>query len=94
MTQDHASRSLPGPAGLARPIRAAALVIYGTFVLLILTIPQGLVNWLGDMETNPIQEVVLRGAEMVQTASHSVGLDVPYLRARATFFKLTGKSDD
>lgn len=94
MTQDDASRALPGPAGPARPIRTAALVIYGTLALLTLTIPQSLVNWLRDMETNPVEGVVLRGAEAVQAASHAAGLDVPYLRARATFFALTGKDED
>jgi hypothetical protein len=76
------------------PVRAAAVIIYATFALLILTIPQSLTNWLNDMNESPAQQVLLRAAEGVQAASHRVGLDIPYRVARATFHALTGKEDD
>jgi len=83
----HASRS-------ANPLRAAAVIIYATFALLILTIPQSLTNWLRDMNENPVQQVLLQAAEAVQSASHRAGLDVAYRRARAGFYALTGKEDN
>lgn len=80
--------------GEARPVRTAAVVIYATFALLILTIPQSLPNWLRDMEESPVQQVLLQAASGVQAASQAVGLDVPYRRARAAFHAWTGKEDD
>ena len=82
-----------GQGGL-RSVRAAAVVIYATFVLLIVTIPQSLPNWLRDMEENPVQQVLLHAASGVQTAAQAVGLDVPYRRARSAFHAWTGKEDD
>jgi tripartite-type tricarboxylate transporter receptor subunit TctC len=75
------------------PVRAA-VVVYATFALLVLTIPQSLVNWLHDMEENPAQQVLLRAAGGVQAASHAVGLDIPYRRARAAFQAWIGKDDE
>jgi len=75
------------------PVRTAAAIVYTTFALLILTIPQSLTNWLRDMDENPVQQVVLHAAEAVQSASQRIGLDVPYRAARATFHALTGKDD-
>lgn len=80
--------------GEARPVCTAAVVIYATFALLILTIPQSLPNWLRDMEESPVQQVLLQAASGVQAASQAVGLDVPYRRARAAFHAWTGKEDD
>jgi hypothetical protein len=76
------------------PVRTAAIVVYATFSLLVLTIPQSLVNWLHDMEENPVQQVLLRAASGVQAASRAAGLDIPYRRARAAFHEWTGKEDD
>jgi shikimate 5-dehydrogenase len=70
------------------------VVIYATFALLILTIPQSLPNWLRDMEENPVQQVLLQAASGVQAASQAVGLDVPYRRARAAFHAWTGKENE
>ena len=78
----------------AHPVRTAAIIIYATLALLILTIPQSLPNWLRDMEENPVQQVLLQAASGVQAASELVGLDVPYRWARATFHAWTGKGDD
>jgi hypothetical protein len=78
----------------ANPVRTAAVVIYATLALLVLTIPQSLVNWLHDMEENPVQQVLLPAASGVQAASHAVRLDIAYRRARAAFHAWTGKEDD
>ena len=75
-------------------VRTAAVIIYATFALLVLTIPQSLTNWLRDMDDNPLQQAVLVAADAVQSLSQRVGLDVPYRRARAQFKALTGKEDD
>ena len=87
----------PAPQPLTpdvHPLRTAAIVIYGTFALLILAIPQSLVNRLNDLDESPPQQIVLRVAEAVQAASHSVGLDRAYLRARAAFLALAGKDEN
>jgi hypothetical protein len=83
-----------GPGRSGNPLRTAAVIIYATFALLILTIPQSLTNWLRDMNENPTQQVLLHAAEAVQSASHRVGLDVAYRRARVGFYALTGKEDN
>jgi hypothetical protein len=75
-------------------VRTAAIIIYATFALLILTIPQSLPNWLRDMEENPVQQVTLQAASGVQLAARTVGLDSPYRRARAAFHAWTGKEED
>jgi hypothetical protein len=80
--------------GAAPTVRTAAVIVYATLALLIVTIPQSLPNWLRDMEDNPAQQVLLRAAETVQAASQAVGLDVPYRRARAAFRAWSGKEDD
>ena len=76
------------------PVRTAAIIIYATFALLMLTIPQSLVNWLRDMDENPVQQTLLRGAEAGQAVSRRAGLDAPYRRMRAEFYALTGKEDN
>ena len=75
-------------------VRTAAVVIYATLALLILTIPQSLANWLRDMEENPVQQFLLHAASGVQAASQAVGLDIPHRRARSAFHAWTGKEDD
>ena len=80
--------------GAAPTVRTAAVVVYATLALLIVTIPQSLPNWLRDMEENPAQQVLLRAAEAVQAASQAARLDVPYRQARAAFRAWAGKEDD
>jgi hypothetical protein len=92
MANGEDSEATPEQGGV-RPVRTAAMVIYATFALLILTIPQSLPNWLRDMEENPVQQVLLQAASGVQAASQAVGLDIPYRRARAAFHAWTGKED-
>jgi hypothetical protein len=94
MSPDKTIQAAPGHENDARPIRTAGAVIYGTFALLLVTIPQSLVNRLGDMESGPAQQSLLSAAEALQAASHMIGLDAPYIRARAMFFALAGKNDD
>ena len=79
--------------GSARPLRTAAVVIYATLVLLVLTIPQSLPNWLRDMEESPPQQAALSVASGVQAAAQAARLDLPYRWARATFQAWTGKDD-
>ena len=79
--------------GSAHPVSTAAVVIYATLALLILTIPQSLPNWLRDMEENAVQQVLLQAASGVQAGAEAMGLDVPYRWARATFHAWTGKDD-
>ena len=76
------------------PVRTTAVIIYASFALLILAIPQSVTNWLRDMNENPIQQVLLRGAEGLQAAARGIGLDIPYRAARAKFRALTGKDED
>jgi len=92
MADADSREAVPGQGG-ARPVRTAAVVIYATLALLILTVPQALPNWLRDMEENPVQQVLLQAASGVQAAAEAVGLDVPYRRARAAFHQWTGKED-
>jgi len=78
----------------ASPVRTAAVIVYATFGLLILTIPQSLTNWLRDMEENQAQQAILVAADAVQSAAHRAGLDIAYRRARAAFHALTGKEEN
>jgi hypothetical protein len=76
------------------PLGVAAAVIYGTFILLALTIPRGLVNWSRDIEPGRRQVVMLDIALAIQSASRTLGIDRPYEAARALFLDTTGKTDD
>jgi hypothetical protein len=78
------------PAASAHPLRKAAFVIYLTLTMLAIAIPQSLVNWLGDMNGNPVQEMLLRGAEALRYASEQAGIAIPYLRAREAFIAAAG----
>jgi hypothetical protein len=84
----------PPPGRGANPVRTAAMIIYATFALLVLAIPQSLTSWLRDMDESPLQQACLHAAEAVQSTSHRVGLDAAYREARAAFHALTGKEDE
>ena len=94
--------SLPDPDHIApgagrpllRPLRTTSVVIYATLVLLALAVPRGLVNWSKNFEPNPAQALLLRTAEAVQSLSQHLRLDLPYVRGRELFLRLTGKKDD
>jgi hypothetical protein len=77
-----------------RPLASTSAVIYVTLTLLAIMIPRGLVNWTRNFDPNPVQEAVLRFAQAVQSVSRQFGLDLPYVRGRELFLKLTGKQDD
>ena len=76
------------------PLRTAMIVIYATFALLAVTIPQSLVNWLGDMRSNPVQEVLLRGAQALQSLAEQTGVATPYRLAHKLFNAATGHDDN
>jgi 4-amino-4-deoxy-L-arabinose transferase-like glycosyltransferase len=78
----------------ARPLLTTSVVIYATLVLLALAVPRALVNWSKNFEPNPAQDVLLRGAQAVQSLSQRLHLDRPYARGRELFLQLTGKQDD
>jgi hypothetical protein len=78
----------------ANPLRTTAIVLYATFALLAVTIPQSLVNWLTDMNGNPVQETALRGAEIVRNLSQRAGVATVYQRARDIFIAVTGVEPD
>jgi hypothetical protein len=44
----------------ANPLRTATIVIYATLMLLAVTIPQSVENWLADMNGNPVEDTALR----------------------------------
>src|SRR5438552_1031644 len=77
-----------------RPLTTTSAVIYGTLVLLALTVPRGLVNWSRNFEPNPVQQVLQSLADDVNSVSRSLRLDRPYVRGRELFLQLTGKRDD
>ncbi len=76
------------------PLRTAIVVIYATFALLAVTIPQSLVNWLGDMRSNPVQEALLSGAQALQSVAERTGIATPYRRAHELFNAATGHDDN
>ena len=76
------------------PLRTAAMVIYLTLALLVVMIPQSMVNWLGDMNANVVQESLFRAAESLRKVADATGAATPYRRARALFLALKGGEDD
>jgi hypothetical protein len=72
-------------------LRTTALVVYGTLVLALLLVPQGLTNWLKDFDPSTPRTALLRGALGAQQFSERLGLNVPYERGRALFIQWTGK---
>ena len=84
--------TLPQPT--AKPLRTAALIIYGTFILLALTIPQSLTNWLRDMNENPVEVLALRGAEAWQAVAEKTRVPAVYRRARDRFIAVSGIEPD
>ena len=81
----------PRPVG---DLRTAAIVIYATFALLAVTIPQSVENWLADMNANPIQETALRGAQLLRNLSQRAGVATLYQRGRDIFIAISGAEPD
>jgi hypothetical protein len=82
------------PPRPANPLRTAAIVLYGTLALLAVTIPQSVVNWLADMNGNPVEEAALRGAEALGNLSQRAGVATVYQRARDIFIAISGAEPD
>jgi hypothetical protein len=82
------------PPRPANPLRTAAIVLYGTLALLAVTIPQSVVNWLADMNGNPVEETALRGAEALRNLSEQAGVAAVYQRARDIFIAISGVEPD
>lgn len=81
-------RDQVAPKRTARnPILATAFVLYGTLLLLMVTIPESMVSWLQGLNANVVQQTALRAAQAVQAASDRTGLSAPFLRARAVFLE-------
>jgi hypothetical protein len=76
---------------MAAPLKTAAIVIYATLLLLWLTIPQGMTNFLQGLVPNPVQQALLEGAQTIRAAVQTIGLDAPYAKARAFFLHVTHK---
>ena len=81
----------PRPTG---QLRTASIVIYATLALLAVTIPQSVVNWLADMNANPVQETALRGAQILGNLSERTGVPTVYQRARDIFIAISGVEPD
>lgn len=90
----HANPSAFEPPRPASALRTTAIVIYATLMLLAVTIPQSVVNWLADMNANPVQETALRGAEALRTLSQRAGVATAYRQARDIFFAISGVEPD
>jgi len=78
----------------ASALRTAAIVIFATLLLLAAAIPQSLVNWLNDMNGNPVQETALGGAEALRNLSQRAGVATVYQRARDIFIAIAGAEPD
>jgi hypothetical protein len=79
---------------LRHPLGAATAVIYGTLVLLALTVPSGLVNWSRDLDPGARQALMLDTALAIRSFARTLYLDQPYEQARALFLRTTGKNED
>jgi hypothetical protein len=90
----HVNPSAFEPARATSALRIATIVIFATLALLAVTIPQSLVNWLNDMNGNPVQETALRGAQLLRNLSQRVGVAAPYQRAREVFIAFSGAEPD
>jgi hypothetical protein len=82
------------PPRPASALRTAAIVIYATLMLLAVTIPQSVVNWLADMNANPVQDTALRGAEALRNLAQRSGVATVYQRGRGIFIAISGVEPD
>jgi hypothetical protein len=90
----HTSPTAFEPPRPASALRTTAIVIYATLMLLAVTIPQSVVNWLADMNANPVQETALRGAEVLRNLSQRAGVATLYQRGRDIFIAISGVEPD
>jgi len=90
----HVNPSAFEPPRPASALRTATIVIFATLMLLAVTIPQSLTNWLNDMNANPVQETALRGAQLLRNLAQRAGVATPYQRAREVFIAISGAEPD
>jgi len=90
----HTSPTEFEPPRSASAPRTAGIVIYATLALLAVTIPQSVVNWLADMNGNPVEDSALRGAEVMRNLSQRAGVATVYQRARDIFIAISGVEPD
>jgi len=90
----HTSPTEFEPPRPASALRTTAIVIYATLMLLAVTIPQSVVNWLADMNGNPVEDTALRGAELLRNLSQRAGVAAVYQRARDIFIAISGAEPD
>jgi hypothetical protein len=88
----HESETGRRPAG--KPLLTAGAVIYGTLALLVIAIPQSVVNRLKDLDAGPLQDALLETAESIEALSVRIGANAPYRRLRRLFLDASGKNDD
>ena len=89
----HDSRTESSRRAPRQRLRTAAIVIYAMLALLAVTIPQSPVNWLADMNSNPVQETALRGAEFLRSLAERTGV-ATFTSVRVAFFVLSGVEPD
>jgi len=75
-------------------LRTIAIIVYVTFAILALMVPQAAVNWLTEFSPNAPRDAAFAVARTVQDISQSAGLDRPYREGRRLFLAITGKQDD
>lgn len=72
-------------AAVGRPLRSAAVTIYGTLILLGLAIPGSVVGALQDGSPSPVKDAALAVAVRIQSAMEATGLPAVYEAAKARF---------
>lgn len=70
---------------MSKNLVRATIVIYGTFFLLLLSIPQALVSWVEDLKPTKLQESLTPVATQVAGLSEKMGLDRGYRLLRSRF---------
>ena len=85
---------LAPPRHRPQPLRTIAIAIYTTLLLLALTIPQAVPNWLKGFEPGTTQGLFLDAALAVQSFSNRMGADWAYHEARRIFLNTTGKREE
>ena len=85
---------VPPPWHRPQSLRATAVVIYATLMLLAFAIPQAVPNWLKGFEPSGTQSLLLDAALAVQSFANRMGADWAYHEARRIFLDTTGKRED
>ena len=72
-------------------LRTTALVVYGALFFAWLMVPQGLTNWLKDLDPSTPRAALLRVALDAEQFSRRIGASFLYEQGRALFIQWTGK---